>query len=118
MKGIKCVIDNGNSGTIITAECHMANSLPNIVIVGFAHRSIEEARDRIRGALASCKVKLPPKRIIVNLSPADIPKEGSSFDLPILLSILITGQMVSGAPDDRTVVMGEIGLDGSIRPIR
>lgn len=118
MQGIKSIIDKGNSGAIITVECHLSNSLPNIVVVGFTHRSIDEARERIRGALANSGIPLPRKRIILNLAPADIPKEGSSFDLAMLLSILCSSGMIKNPPDSRVAVLGEVGLDGSIRPIR
>jgi magnesium chelatase family protein len=118
MQGIKSVIDKGNSGSIITVECHLSNSLPNIVVVGFTHRSIDEARERIRGALANSNIPLPRKRIILNLAPADIPKEGSSFDLAMLLSILCSADKIKYPPGSKTVVIGEVGLDGSIRPVR
>ena len=118
MKAIKSVIENGFDGLLISIECHLSNSLPNIVIVGVAQRSVDEAKERIRGALASCGIPLPRKRITLNLAPADIPKEGSSFDLPMLVAILSAGSLISRVPDDNTVVLGEVGLDGSIRPIR
>lgn len=118
MAGIKSIIEHGNGGLVVTIECHLSNSLPNIVVVGVAHRSIDEARERIRGALASSRIPIPRKRITLNLAPADIPKEGSGFDLPMLLAILASSNMIRLPPDDTTVVMGEVGLDGSIRPIR
>lgn len=118
MRGIKSIIETGGIGTIINVECHLSNSLPNIIVVGFANRSIDEARERIRGALASSNIPLPRKRITLNLAPADIPKEGSSFDLPMLLSILNKSGMVKHPPSDKTVVIGEVGLDGSISPVR
>ncbi len=107
-----------DDGTIITVECHTANSLPDITIVGFTNRAVTEARERIRAALSNSNIRLPRKRIIINLAPADIPKQGSSFDFAILLSILSrTNTAIVNVPD-HTVVIGEIGLDGSIRPIR
>lgn len=118
MKAIKSVIENGFDGLLIRIECHLSNSLPNIVIVGVAQRSVDEAKERIRGALASCGIPLPRKRITLNLAPADVPKEGSSFDLPMLVAILSAGSLIRNNPGDNTVVMGEVGLDGSIRPIR
>jgi magnesium chelatase family protein len=118
MEGIKSVIESGSAGTIITVECHLSNSLPNIVVVGFANRSIDEARERIRGALANSNIALPRKRITLNLAPADIPKYGSSFDLAMLLAILGASGNIKHPPSATTVVLGEVGLDGSIRPIR
>lgn len=118
MSRVQSILENGGQGIIVDIECHFSNSLPNILIVGFASKSVDEAKERIRGALASSKIKLPPKRITVNLAPADIPKEGSSFDLPILVSILIAGNMVMRNVSDRSIIFGEVGLDGKIRPVR
>lgn len=118
MTSVRSILDSGSRGVIVDIECHLSNSLPNIVIVGFANKSVDEAKERIRGALANSKIKLPKKRITVNLAPADIPKEGSSFDLPILLSILVSSELVKRAPGDNTIVLGEVGLTGDIRPIR
>lgn len=118
MAQVQSILENNGHGVLVDIECHFSNSLPNIVIVGFANKSVDEAKERIRGALASSKIKLPTKRITVNLAPADIPKEGSSFDLPILLSILISGGMVKSALPKNSIALGEVGLDGTIRPVR
>lgn len=107
----------GSHGTVVDIECHLSNSLPNIVIVGVANKSVDEAKERIRGALASSEIKLPKKRITINLAPADIPKEGSSFDLGIALAIMqAAGQITDQLKN--TIVIGELGLDGTIRPVR
>lgn len=118
-KPVKTVLGTGNSarGMIIEVECHLANSLPNIVIVGVATKSVDEAKERIRGALSSSNIRLPKKRITINLAPADVPKEGSSFDLAIVTSIMQTAQLVR-RQTNKTIVIGELGLDGSIRPVR
>lgn len=118
MGKIQSILDGNVGGVLIDIECHLSNSLPNIVIVGFANKSVDEAKERIRGALASTSIKLPKKRITVNLAPADIPKEGSSFDLPILLSILLSGKLITDTPGDKAIVVGEVSLDGTVRPIR
>lgn len=119
MTSVCSILDGGGGkGVLIDVECHLSNSLPNIVIVGFASKSVDEAKERIRGALATSNIRLPKKRIAVNLAPADIPKEGSSFDLPILISILLAGKLVKQGPGDGSVVLGEVGLDGKVRPIR
>lgn len=116
---VKTILGTGINahGTIIDVECSLSNSLPNIVIVGFASKSVDEAKERIRGALASSNIRLPRKRITINLAPADIPKEGSSFDLAIAISILQAGEMVVQNTED-TIVIGELGLDGSVRAVR
>ncbi len=118
MGKIQSILDNSANGVLIDIECHLSNSLPNITIVGFASKSVDEAKERIRGAFASSGIKLPKKRITVNLAPADIPKEGSSFDLPILVAILDSGKLVTSTPGDKAIIIGEVSLDGSVRPVR
>ncbi len=118
MSEVRSILDGFAGGAIVDIECSLSNSLPNIVIVGFASKSVDEAKERIRGGLNSSKIKLPPKRITVNLAPGDIPKEGSYFDLPILLSILLKSKLITDLNRKNNVVIGEISLDGTIRPVR
>lgn len=118
MKSITSVIDSGLNGSLINIECRLTNSLPSIVIVGATGRIAAESKERIRGALAATGIKIPAKRIIINLAPADIPKSGSSFDLPMLVSLLTSASLTTYTPSKDTVLLGEVGLDGSIRPIR
>ncbi len=88
----------GFNGTIVDIECYLSNNLPNIVVVGFANKAVDESRERIRGAFASSHIMLPRKRITVNLAPADIPK-ASGFDLAIAVVILLaSGQAVAISP--------------------
>jgi magnesium chelatase family protein len=116
---VKSLIDHGFGGTLIDIECHLSNNLPNIVIVGIANKAVDEAKERIRGALANSKLNLPRKRITINLAPADIPKDGSSFDLAIATAILVgSGQIPAVGHITKSVIFGELGLDGTIRPIR
>lgn len=109
--------DNIDRNVAIDVECYLSNNLPNIVIVGFANKSVDEAKERIRGALSSSSVKLPRKRITINLAPADIPKQGSSFDLAIALSIVQSAKMVAGRTKS-SIVIGELSLDGKVRAVR
>jgi magnesium chelatase family protein len=109
--------DNIDHNTAVDVECYLSNNLPNIVIVGFANKSVDEAKERIRGALSSSNVKLPRKRITINLAPADIAKQGSSFDLAIAVAIIQSAKMVAGRTRD-SIVIGELGLDGRVRPVR
>ncbi len=106
-------------GLVIDVECHLSNNLPNILIVGVANKAVDEARERLRGAFTSSKLNLPRKRITLNLAPADIPKDGSSFDLAMAVAILNETEQIK-APQalPSTLIFGELGLDGSIRPIR
>jgi magnesium chelatase family protein len=116
---VKTILGNGSAarGMVVEVECHLANSLPNIIIVGVATKAVDEAKERIRGALSSSNIRLPKKRITINLAPADVPKEGSSFDLAIAISIMQASKLVAGKTGD-TVVIGELGLDGSVRAVR
>lgn len=120
MKAQPCVLslaETGPSGLVVTIECSLSNSLPNIVIVGYANKAVDEARERIRSAFAGSNLSLPRKRITINLAPADIPKESTGFDLGVATAILAA----TGQTRDRlksTAIMGELGLDGDVRPIR
>lgn len=118
MGNIKTIMDYGGNAVVIDVECYLSNSLPNIVIVGIANKAVDEAKERIRGAFASSNIKLPKKRITLNLAPADLPKEGSSFDLPMAIAILQQGKLTSSPSPTKTIIMGELGLDGKTRPIR
>jgi len=116
---VRSLIDQGFGGTLIDVECHLSNNLPNIIIVGIASKAVDEAKERIRGAFSSSKLNLPRKRITINLAPADIPKDGSSFDLSIAVAILLnSGQITETDAIGQAVIFGELGLDGSVRPIR
>lgn len=118
MASIKTISGNSVHGILVDVECHLSNSLPNIVIVGFASKSVDEAKERIRGAFTTSNIRLPKKRITINLAPADLPKEGSSFDLAMAVAIMQQAELVPSSLKEGCVVMGELGLDGSIRPIR
>lgn len=115
---VRSILETGNEGVLIDIECHASNGLPGILIIGFANRAVEEAKERVRSAFASCKLDLPRKRITVNLAPADIPKDGTSFDLAIAAAILLSGERIIEKNLHDTLVLGELGLDGTIRPVR
>lgn len=106
-------------GVIIDVECHLSNSLPTIMIVGFANKAVDEAKERIRSAFATSRIQLPKKRITINLAPADMPKDNTSFDMAISVSIMLANRQISpSALQDRTLFIGEMGLNGDIRPVR
>jgi len=115
---IKSILDAGNRAVIVDVECHVSNGLPALLIVGFANKAIDESRERIRGAFANAKLELPRKRITINLAPADVPKDGTSFDLPIAISILQASGLVKKSIPKHVAFIGELGLDGSVRPVR
>lgn len=112
------VISGANIGlesVPVTVEVDIAaRGLPSFTLVGLGDRAVEESKERVRSALINIKADFPAKRIIVNLAPADFPKEGPSFDLPIALGILIAGgQLVADLSE--TLVVGELSLDGGLR---
>src|SRR3546814_18508691 len=72
----------------VEVQCQLVPGLPNFIVVGLPDKAVAESRERVRNAIAAIGLSLPPKRITVNLSPADLPKEGSHFDLPIALALL------------------------------
>lgn len=115
---VQSVLESGSEAVIIDIECALSNSLPNIIIVGLGNKSIDEAKERIRSAFTASKIKLPRKKITINMAPSDIPKEGSSYDLPMSLAILKTSDMLKLNLPDKTIIMGELGLDGEVKPIR
>jgi magnesium chelatase family protein len=115
---VKSIINAGNSGIMVDIECHISNSLPNIVIVGFANKTVDESKERLRGAFTNSQIQLPRKRISINLAPADVPKDSSSLDLAIAASILVSSGQVKRIPDKTHAIIGELGLDGTIRPVR
>ena len=101
----------------ITVEVDIAaQGLPSFTIVGLPDKAVEEAKERVRAALRNTGADLPPKRITVNLAPADLPKEGPAYDLPIALGILIASEQLRADVND-SVFLGELSLDGSLRRI-
>lgn len=115
---IHSLVDTGMDGTFVDIECHITSGLPNIVIVGFANKAVDEAKERVRSAFANSSLELPRKRITINLAPADIPKASTSLDLAIAASILGCSGLISSSFGKETVLIGELGLDGSIKPVR
>lgn len=115
---VHSIHESGGKGLLVSVETSLTNGLPSIVLVGFAGKSLDESRERIRSAFASTSVKLPKKRITVNISPSDIPKDGSHYDVAIALSIMQSAGMLPPKSLDNVVVLGELGLDGQLHAIR
>ncbi|WP_370156146.1 YifB family Mg chelatase-like AAA ATPase [Ferrovibrio sp.] len=101
----------------VDVQVQLSNGLPAFAVVGLPDKAVGESRERVRGALGAIGLSLPPKRITVNLAPADLPKEGSHYDLPIALALL--GAMGVLPPDalEEYVALGELGLDGALGPV-
>src|SRR5918992_2772462 len=102
----------------VTVEVHTAGGLPHFGIVGLAETEVKEARDRVKSALQNARFDFPSSRIIVNLAPADLPKESGRFDLPIALGILAATGQVRAEGLDRFEFVGELALGGDLRPVR
>jgi magnesium chelatase family protein len=107
----------GVEARMVEVQCALAAGLPHFGIVGLPDKAVSEARERVRAALASMSIALPSKRITVNLSPADLPKEGSHFDLPIALALLAALEIIPRDAVENTVALGELSLDGRLVPV-
>jgi magnesium chelatase family protein len=101
----------------VEVQCQLVAGLPNFIVVGLADKAVAESRERVRNAIAAIGLALPPKRITVNLSPADLPKEGSHYDLPIALALLGAMGVIDAETLSHYVVVGELGLDGRVAPV-
>ena len=109
---------SGIHAPAVTVEVHVSNGLPALSIVGLPETAVKESRDRVRSAIINCGFEFPSRRLTINLAPADLPKEGGRFDLPIALGILAASGQV-----DKTVLadyefIGELSLGGVLQPIR
>jgi len=101
----------------VDVQVHMASGLPAFTIVGLPNKAVSEAKERVRAALSALGLALPPKRITVNLSPADTQKEGSHFDLPIALGLLTVMEVLPAGEMDDFLALGELALDGTLTSV-
>lgn len=115
---VYCASTVGVDATIIDVETHHTTGLTKFFLVGLPDRAVSESRDRVEAAIRNSGNYYPIGRITVNLAPADLPKEGNAFDLPIAIGLLkMSGQIHTEKLDD-TVMLGELALDGQIRPVK
>src|SRR5438105_15958725 len=107
----------GLEAKIVTVEVDIAAAgLPSFSIVGLPDKAVEESKERVRAAIKNSGAEFPPKRITVNLAPADLPKVGPSYDLPIALGILAaSGQLATDVSGK--IIFGELSLDGTAKPV-
>src|SRR5881398_203927 len=108
----------GIDAYLVDVETDIANGLPTFATVGLPQGAVKEGRERVYAAIANSGYTFPLKRITVNLAPADIRKEGSAFDLPIALGVLAATEQISAERLGTVAVLGELGLEGAIRPVR
>ena len=102
----------------VTVEVHISRGLPGLYIVGLPGQAVNESRQRVRSAVLNSGFEFPVKKIIINLSPADIKKDGSLYDLPIALSILAASGQIESRRFSDSCFIGELSLDGRINPVR
>ena len=108
---------DGIAAPLVACEVHLSGGLPGTAIVGLPETAVKEARDRVRAAILNAQLEYPQRRITVNLAPADLPKDGGRFDLPIALGILAAN---GGVPRERLAdceFIGELALSGELRPV-
>jgi magnesium chelatase family protein len=108
----------GLEAALVRVEVYVGPGLPAFSIVGLPETVVKESKDRVRAALANCGFELPAGHITVNLAPADLPKEGGRFDLPIAIGILVASSQLPPGPFDSTELYGELSLSGELHPIR
>jgi len=108
----------GIEGYIVEVESHLEKGLPLFATVGLPDGAVKESKERVNAAIKNAGFYFPRKRITVNLAPADVRKEGSAFDLPIAVGILAASGQISHKNLSDTVILGELALDGNVRPIR
>jgi magnesium chelatase family protein len=108
----------GFDGSIVEVECDATKSLPALQIVGLGNKAIDEAKERVRSAISNSLLEFPKKRITINLAPAELPKDGAHYDLPIALAILSISGQIKQTELTGSVFAGELSLDGGIRAIK
>ena len=112
MKTIKCATLENIDAKLIDVEISFVRALPSFSIVGLAQTSIQESKERIKSALSAIEFKLPPQKLVINLSPSDIKKSGTQFDFPIALGIALYKENINL---DNFLIFGELGLDGTLK---
>lgn len=115
---VRAVALLGLVGQVVVVESDVANGLPAVVLSGLPDAALTQARDRVRAAVVNSGEHWPQRRITLNLLPAHLPKHGSAFDLAIAVSLLIAAGALPGEPLREAVLIGELGLDGTVRPVR
>jgi len=108
---------HGVDGRSVFVEVHVSAGLPGFTVVGLPDTAVRESRDRVRAALLSSQLTWPSRRVTVNLAPSGVRKTGAGLDLPIAIGLLVAAEVLPSACVERTGFVGELGLDGSVRPV-
>ena len=109
---------HGMEAPLVRVEADIGNGLPTFTIVGLPEAVVKESRDRVRAAITNCNFEFPAGRVTVNLSPADLPKEGCRFDLPIAVAILVASTQLPPTHLEQCELYGELSLSGEVRPVK
>lgn len=109
---------SGVDAPLVTVEAHLSNGLPSFSIVGLPETAVKESKDRVRSALINSHFEFPSRRITINLAPADLPKEGGRFDLPIALGILAASGQIPADSLSKYEFLGELALTGELRSVQ
>jgi magnesium chelatase family protein len=115
---VKSIALTGYNGSLIEVETDSKAGLPGMQIVGMGNKAIDEARERVRSAITNSLFDFPARKLVVNLAPAELPKDGTQFDVPVALSILVASGVLKQEQVNNAVFAGELALDGRLRPIR
>ena len=115
---VKSIALHGLQGYLVNIQVDVSSGMPSFEIVGLPDTSIKESRERVKTAIRNSTFEFLSRKIVVNLAPASTRKEGSIFDLPIAVGILIASNIISNISLEDTIFMGELSLDGSIEPIK
>ncbi|MGM1326921.1 magnesium chelatase domain-containing protein, partial [Klebsiella michiganensis] len=107
----------GIGAPLITVEVHISNGLPGLTMVGLPETTVREARDRVRSAIINSGYAYPAKKITINLAPADLPKEGGRYDLPIALALLVASEQLKAPRLNQYEFVGELALTGALRGV-
>ena len=115
---MRSIVDHsGTAALLVNVECHITNGLPAIIIIGYASKAVDEAKDRLRASFANCSIQFPKKRVTLNLSPADIPKDSTSLDLSMAVAVLSQSGQIQTQNLSDYIFLGEIGLDGAAQKL-
>lgn len=115
---VTCVAPIGFTGSLVEVECDAKRGLPALQIVGMGNKAIDEAKERVKSAIANSLLEFPSSKITINLAPAELPKDGSHYDLAIAIAILVMSGQISEQQVAGSIFIGELALDGSVRPAR
>ena len=115
---VYCRASAGMLAPLVTVEAHISAGMPGLSIVGLPEKEVKESKDRVRSSLFNSNLDFPARKIIVNLAPADLPKEGGRFDLPIALGILAASGQIPQESLEQYEFTGELALSGELRSVR